>query len=110
MIDSPNAEEALALLSLPLPPTKSLIEQAAVKFLDLGIGAEGCGCVIIRSGGMGAFVKTRNTEGTWVDAFWASDDAGKIVDVTGICVNTWLHIGEGDGFRSQEPEIAFWGG
>jgi hypothetical protein len=80
---SPNAEEALALLSLPLPPTRSLIERAANKFLEIGVGAEGTGCVIIRSGAMGAFVKTRASQGMWVGAFWCIDDVGKVVDVTG---------------------------
>ncbi|KAJ7499142.1 Ribokinase-like protein [Mycena latifolia] len=68
---SPNAEEALSLLSLPLPPTKKLIEEAAHKFLELGVGVDGKGCVIIRSGSMGA------------SSFWTSKDADKIVDVTG---------------------------
>ncbi|KAF9468956.1 Ribokinase-like protein [Collybia nuda] len=80
---SPNAEEALALLSLPLPPTRSSIERAAGMFLDIGVGTEGGGWVIIRSGGMGAYLKARNTEGLWVNAFWTNKDAGKIVDVTG---------------------------
>jgi len=82
---SPNAEEALSLLSLPLPPMKNSIEQAAAEFLDLGVGEAGQGCVIIRSGGMGAFVATRENGGKWVDAFWTSvkEDAHKIVDVTG---------------------------
>lgn len=95
---SPNAEEALALLSLPLPPVKSSIEQAAVKFLDLGIGAEGSGCVIIRSGEMGAFVKTRKTEGIWVDAFWTGNDTGRVVDVTGTWSSTWLYTVKSDVF------------
>ena len=80
--NSPNAEEALSLLSLPKFPTKQLIEHAASKFLDMGVGRAGAGCVIIRSGAMGAYVATRTKGGQWVDAFWA-DRAEKIVDVTG---------------------------
>lgn len=65
---------------------KNSIEQAAAEFLDLGVGEAGQGCVIIRSGGMGAFVATRENGGKWVDAFWTSvkEDAHKIVDVTGV--------------------------
>lgn len=43
MLSSPNAHEALTMLSLPNPvkPTRELIEQAAVKFLELGVGLWG---------------------------------------------------------------------
>ncbi|KAJ7937235.1 Ribokinase-like protein [Mycena leptocephala] len=80
---SPNAEEALALLSLPLPPTKKMIEEAAHKFLELGVGIDGKGCVIIRSGNMGACVALKDKPTRWVPAFWTSKDEHKIVDVTG---------------------------
>jgi len=82
---SPNAEEALSLLSLPLPPTKSIIEKAAGKFLDFGIAAGGHGSVVIRSGNLGAYVKTRGKNGLWVDAYWSAseEDARHVVDVTG---------------------------
>jgi len=78
---SPNAEEALSLLSMPRPPTKQLIELAASKFLDMGVGKAGAGCVIVRSGAMGAYVATRVKGGQWVDAFW--NNITKIIDVTG---------------------------
>ncbi|PPQ95513.1 hypothetical protein CVT26_008541 [Gymnopilus dilepis] len=80
---SPNAEEALSLLSIPHPPTRSSIETAADMFLNFGIGAEKAGWIIIRSGGMGAYLKSRDTPGTWVDAFWTAADSKKVVDVTG---------------------------
>ncbi|KAJ7276206.1 Ribokinase-like protein [Mycena haematopus] len=80
---SPNAEEALGLLSLPLPPSKKLIEEAAHKFLELGVGTDGKGCVIIRSGSMGACVALKDRPMRWVPAFWSSKDEHKIVDVTG---------------------------
>jgi len=79
---SPNAEEALSLLSLPKIPTKQLIEQAASMFLDIGVGKASGGCVIIRSGAMGAYTATRIRGGQWVDAFW-TDNAEKVIDVTG---------------------------
>jgi hypothetical protein len=85
IIFSPNAEEALSLLSLPHPPTRSGIEKAAQTFLDFGI-AEGQGWVIIRSGQLGAYVKSRGKEGTWIDAFWteSEEDARHVIDVTGM--------------------------
>ncbi|KAI0069038.1 Ribokinase-like protein [Artomyces pyxidatus] len=78
---SPNAEEALSLLSIPLPPTKNTIEEACAKFLELGVGPEGNGWVIIRSGSMGAYAASKHRVGGWVDAFW--NDAAQVVDVTG---------------------------
>lgn len=68
---------------MPVPPTKSSIEEAAHKFLEFGIGKGYTGSVIIRSGEMGAYVETRGKEGRWVEAYWTSADSGKIVDVTG---------------------------
>ncbi|EMD41032.1 hypothetical protein CERSUDRAFT_111603 [Gelatoporia subvermispora B] len=79
---SPNAEEALSLLSMPQPPTKSTIEEACRKFLDLGVGDDGHGHVIIRSGHMGAFVANRERS-AWIDAYWTEQNAEKVVDVTG---------------------------
>lgn len=80
---SPNAEEALSLLSLPLPPSRSTVEQAANLFLGFGVGKEGTGTVVIRSGGLGAYTKSRAREGEWVEAYWTTQDEGKVVDVTG---------------------------
>ncbi|PPQ72525.1 hypothetical protein CVT24_004831, partial [Panaeolus cyanescens] len=80
---SPNAEEALSLLSLPLPPVKSTIESAARRFLDLGVGRNGQGWVIIRSGAMGAFIQSNGTEGRWIEAYWTKENIDKVVDVTG---------------------------
>ncbi|KAF8901708.1 Ribokinase-like protein [Gymnopilus junonius] len=80
---SPNAEEALSLLSTPLPSTKNSIENAADRFLGFGVGDEGSGWVVIRSGAMGVYLKSRDTQGTWVTAFWTAKDGDKIVDVTG---------------------------
>ncbi|KDQ64817.1 hypothetical protein JAAARDRAFT_64637 [Jaapia argillacea MUCL 33604] len=79
---SPNAEEALSILSMPLPATKPRIEEACAKLLEFGIGSDGNGSVIIRSGGMGAYVATRSRGGKWIDAFW-NDASGKVVEVTG---------------------------
>ena len=82
---SPNAEEALSLLSMPHPPTKELIEAACAKFLEFGVGRDGEGHVIIRSGPMGSYVASRKKAGIWVDAYWKSEkNPEKIVDVTGI--------------------------
>ncbi|KAI0751412.1 Ribokinase-like protein [Daedaleopsis nitida] len=81
---SPNAEEALSLLSMSKEPTKELIEEACGRLLDIGVGSEGSGSVVIRSGPMGACVGSRGSPFTWIDAFWDSKDSPeKIVDVTG---------------------------
>ncbi|ETW84344.1 hypothetical protein HETIRDRAFT_314466 [Heterobasidion irregulare TC 32-1] len=80
----PNAEEALALLSMPLPATKPAIEDAAARLLALGVGPGRSGWVIVRSGALGAYVASRQRRGEWVDAYWAPADApAKVVDVTG---------------------------
>ena len=80
---SPNAEEALSLLSLPLPPSRESIELATDKFLEIGIGRNETGWVIIRSGALGAYMKSKMTKGMWIQAFWTAQDDNKIVDVTG---------------------------
>lgn len=80
---SPNAEEALSLLSLPLPPSRESIELAARKFLEIGVGQDKTGWVIIRSGALGAYMKSQVTKGAWVDAYWTREDSHKIIDVTG---------------------------
>ncbi|KAG2152948.1 Ribokinase-like protein [Suillus clintonianus] len=81
---SPNAEEALALLSLPSIVTKTAVENAASEFLKMGVGKANSGSVIIRSGALGAYVITSDREGQWVDAFWSSaENIDKVVDVTG---------------------------
>jgi len=78
---SPHADEALGLLSLPLPPSKPLIEQACKTFLDFGVGPGGAGWVIIRSGELGAFIACRSQPDRWIDPYWTIDE--RVVDVTG---------------------------
>ncbi|KAI0356585.1 Ribokinase-like protein [Trametes cingulata] len=81
---SPNAEEALSLLSMPLPPTKELIEEACRRFLEMGVGPDGNGAVVIRSGAMGACIAQKGQPFNWVDAYWSGPEgASKVVDVTG---------------------------
>ncbi len=80
---SPNAEEALSLLSLPLPPQRQTIETAADRFLAYNIGG-GSGWIIIRSGAMGAYIKNKKADGQWINAFWTPEEQDKIVDVTGL--------------------------
>jgi hypothetical protein len=80
---SPNAEEALGLLSVPLPVTQVKIEEAAAKFLDYGVGEGGQGSVVVRSGELGAYVVSKATKGRWVEAFWGSNSLHHVVDVTG---------------------------
>ncbi|KZS97999.1 Ribokinase-like protein [Sistotremastrum niveocremeum HHB9708] len=80
---SPNAEEALSLLSIPLPPTPHTIQEAARRFLDMGIGPSSRGIVVIRCGAMGAFFEGHDTPGKWIPAFWDEATTGHVVDVTG---------------------------
>ena len=80
---SPNAEEALGLLSIPLPVSQAKIEEAAARFIDYGVGKGGQGSVVIRSGALGAYVVSRTTKGRWVEAFWGPNDLQHVVDVTG---------------------------
>ncbi|KAG0705445.1 Ribokinase-like protein [Suillus ampliporus] len=81
---SPNAEEALSLLSLPLIVTKTAVEDAASEFLKMGVGKGNSGSIIIRSGALGAYVMTSDRQGRWIDAFWSSaENIDKVVDVTG---------------------------
>ncbi|KAL0580763.1 hypothetical protein V5O48_001228 [Marasmius crinis-equi] len=96
---SPNAEEALSLLSLPLPPTKASIEEAANIFVELGAKE----AVVIRSGGLGAYVLTKEKGGKWIPAFWSSDDANEVVDVTG-AGNTFLG-GLGAGLQIADGDV-----
>lgn len=83
LICSPNAEEALSLLSLPLPPSKESIELATDKFLEIGVGRNKSGWVIIRCGALGAYMRSEMKKGMWVQAYWTAQDDDKIVDVTG---------------------------
>ncbi|KAA1466167.1 Ribokinase-like protein [Dentipellis sp. KUC8613] len=78
---SPNAEEALSLLSIPLPATKPKIEEACARFLEIGVGPGRDGWVIVRSGALGAYVASAERKGEWISAFW--EDEQKVVDVTG---------------------------
>jgi len=80
---SPNAEEALSLLSIPLAPSRESIELATDKFLEIGVGEDKTGWVIIRSGPLGCYLKSQMTKGVWVDAYWTTKDNHKVVDVTG---------------------------
>ena len=82
---SPNAEEALSLLSMPIQPTKERIEETCRLFLDMGVGPHGNGWVIVRSGAMGACIASRGSHCVWIDAFWTGEQSSdKIVDVTGM--------------------------
>ncbi|KAG9085524.1 hypothetical protein FS749_004354 [Ceratobasidium sp. UAMH 11750] len=85
---SPNAEEALGLLSIDKAGenTPSRIEQAAATFLSFGIGKDGSGHVIIRCGALGAYGATLSAGkviGWWIPAYWTADDGGAVADVTG---------------------------
>lgn len=80
---SPNAEEALSLLSIKECPNRQNVESAARQFLDFGVGHGGRGAVVIRSGALGAYTVRREHGGRWTVAYWTSEDSEKVVDVTG---------------------------
>ncbi|KAJ3485052.1 hypothetical protein NLI96_g5240 [Meripilus lineatus] len=80
---SPNADEALSLLSITEPVSKAVVEEAASRFLELGVGEEGSGSVVIRSGHLGAYIATRKRGGKWIDAYWGVGNTDKVIDVTG---------------------------
>ncbi|KAH8113426.1 Ribokinase-like protein [Phellopilus nigrolimitatus] len=102
---SPNSDEALSLLSMPQPPSKASIEEACMRFLELGVGPDGKGHVIIRSGSLGAYVASRARSGRWIDAFWTDAHSEKVVDVTGAGnsflggLSAGLSLAEGDVFE-----------
>jgi len=74
----------MSLLSIPGLPTRSNVEEACRRLLEYGVGYEGSGTVIIRSGALGAYVASRDKEGKWIPAFWSERDSPThVVDVTG---------------------------
>lgn len=92
---------------MPGAPTKATVEDAAQRFLDIGVGADGTGAVIIRSGAMGAFVATREKGGRWVPAYWKPEDVHKVVDVTGAGnsflggLSAGLLLADGDVYKGE---------
>ncbi|KAH7344562.1 Ribokinase-like protein [Rhizoctonia solani] len=85
---SPNAEEALGLLSIDSAGVDdpAVIELAAARFLSFGVGEHASGYVIIRCGAMGAYAATIEAgaaKGWWTPAYWTPEDEGVVVDVTG---------------------------
>jgi len=106
---SPNAEEALGLLSRVLPVTQAKIEEAAGRFLDYGIGDSDQGSVVIRSGALGAYTASRAAKGRWVEAFWGPNDLHRVVDVTG-AGNAFLGgLGAGLRFTQDVYEAVLYG-
>jgi hypothetical protein len=95
----------LSLLSIKEAPTVQNIEQAARLLLDFGIGHEGSGAVIIRSGALGAYVLTRERGGRWISAYWTPEDYEKIADVTGMS-DTAIRLSSSSQFN-QAPGIVF---
>ncbi|KZV75424.1 Ribokinase-like protein [Peniophora sp. CONT] len=78
---SPNAEEALSLLSITEPVSRETVERAAKRFIEYGIGPDAKGHVLIRSGALGCYVVSKDRPGEWVAAY--HQDQTKVVDVTG---------------------------
>ncbi|PIL36815.1 hypothetical protein GSI_00505 [Ganoderma sinense ZZ0214-1] len=68
---------------MPKVPTKELVEEACRRFLDMGVGPDGQGSVVIRCGPMGACIAVKGSAYSWIDPYWTSENSGKVVDVTG---------------------------
>lgn len=73
----------MSILSMPKIPTKELVEEACRRFLEMGVGPDGQGSVVIRCGAMGACIAARGSPCAWIEAYWGSENSGKVVDVTG---------------------------
>ncbi|KAF8708180.1 pfkB family carbohydrate kinase, partial [Rhizoctonia solani] len=111
---SPNAEEALGLLSIDKAGAYdySVIEYAAARLLSFGVGKDASGHVIIRCGAMGAYAAKREggiVRGWWTPAYWGPEDKGAVVDVTGK-INHFGHDGTPTGTFVPGAGNAFLGG
>jgi sugar/nucleoside kinase (ribokinase family) len=133
----PNADEALSLLSIPHDEnaiTKRHVEDAAHRFLKLGVGTaphatdglrQGA-AVIIHAAELGAYVAWREDGaagwrkarciGVWIDAYWTKRDAGRVVDVTGAGnafiggLTAGLEITKGDVVEGTCDTLGWFGG
>jgi len=85
-----------------------MIEKATNEFLDIGVGKEGCGWVVIRCGALGAYLKSRATKGQWIEAFWTEKDVDKVVDVTGAVL--YLFVQNLGPYSSKGAGNSFLGG
>ncbi|KZO92220.1 Ribokinase-like protein, partial [Calocera viscosa TUFC12733] len=77
---SPNADEALSLLSIPGPPTQASISRAASELYSASPTGKP-GAVIIRAGELGAYVFCPPHPGRWVPP--CEREGKPVVDVTG---------------------------
>ncbi|KAK4687000.1 hypothetical protein P7C73_g3117, partial [Tremellales sp. Uapishka_1] len=85
---SPNHEELFSMYSLPRlaimdPQTQPAIERLMRHLLDVGIGPNGDGIIVVRCGRLGACVGTRRGGLRWIPAFFEGDDELRVRDVTG---------------------------
>ncbi|KAF8760820.1 pfkB family carbohydrate kinase [Rhizoctonia solani] len=96
---SPNAEEALGLLSIDKAGAYdySVIEYAAARLLSFGVGKMLLGI----EGGI--------VRGWWTPAYWGPEDKGAVVDVTGK-INHFGHDGTPTGTFVPGAGNAFLGG
>jgi len=87
---SPNHDE-LAGFFADLPQTTSIkntkegIEELARRLLEVGVGQESSGAVVVRAGHRGSFVISKNVS-IWLPAYYASEEDNshrKVVDTTG---------------------------
>jgi sugar/nucleoside kinase (ribokinase family) len=120
---SPNAGEALRLLSIPhdlKSLNRPLIEESAHRLLSLGVGSARPkpedAAVIIRSAELGAYVVKKAVDGgydgRWVEAYWTKGDESKVVDVTGAGnsflggVAAGLHLSKRNVYEGVSPYMS----
>ncbi|KAH9077447.1 hypothetical protein EDB83DRAFT_1710581 [Lactarius deliciosus] len=79
----PALRDVLPLISVlrPFAGLQVLHRASLQSFLDFGVGPSGTGSVVIRSGSLGVYVASRSQPGTWIDAYWRTEE--RVVDVTG---------------------------
>lgn len=89
LFHSPNHEELAWFLSAtPADSTPSTVEDHISSLIPTsGIGPDGQGAIVVRSGALGACVGTRRSQDEttlhWVPAYWTAEEKDEVRDVTG---------------------------
>ncbi|BFZ61452.1 hypothetical protein YB2330_002518 [Saitoella coloradoensis] len=78
---TPNHSESAAFLGRPEPTTLPEIAAIARLYVDAGIGPAGDGCIVIRSGGLGCVIASRDNG--WLHLSAYHTDPLKVKDPTG---------------------------
>ena len=65
------------------PSLPQTLEGIIRHLIDLGIGSDGAGAIIVRCGKMGSVVGSRRIGIKWLPAYWSEDEEDRVIDVTG---------------------------